>query len=196
VWDATNGVVADPAKVHAINHTGRFFKLKGPLSVPPSPPKAGGSPRGIRAAAKFVDLVFGAGKGTKLMTEQRAHMDAALQAEAVRLKERLIADVPTEAIGVWLSHSAGFDMSTLTPRFSLREPNRRIFAANASPVGFVGRLSSPSCPCGAWRRGLLDPADATDEPKYNEDKQNQAKDTTQPSAAVATVCVVAAATAE
>ena len=78
------------------------------------------------------------------MAEQRAQMDAALiaegrdpqqvgilwatklivgetEAEAARLKERLIADVPPEAVGVWLSHNTGFDMSTLPPRFSLRE---------------------------------------------------------------------------
>jgi FMN-dependent oxidoreductase (nitrilotriacetate monooxygenase family) len=170
VWDAKTGIVADPAKVRAINHVGRFFKVKGPLSVPPSPQgrpvliQAGGSARGIKAAAKFVDHVFGAGKGIKLMTEQRAQMDAALQAEgrdpqavgilwatkvivaeteteAARLKERLIADVPTEAVGVWLSHNTGFDMSTLPPRFSLRDLNQRIIAANASPVGFVGLLA-------------------------------------------------------
>jgi FMN-dependent oxidoreductase (nitrilotriacetate monooxygenase family) len=84
VWDARTGVVANPDKVKAINHVGRFFKVKGPLSVPPSPQgrpvliQAGGSQRGIQAAAKFVDHVFGAGKGIKLMAEQRAHMDAAL----------------------------------------------------------------------------------------------------------------------
>jgi alkanesulfonate monooxygenase SsuD/methylene tetrahydromethanopterin reductase-like flavin-dependent oxidoreductase (luciferase family) len=111
-----------------------------------------------------VDHVFGAGKGLKLMAEQRVQMDAALQAEgrdpqevgiiwatkvivaeteaeATRTKERLIADVPSEAVGVWLSHNTGFDMSTLPPRFSLRELNQRIVAANASPVGFVGLLA-------------------------------------------------------
>jgi alkanesulfonate monooxygenase SsuD/methylene tetrahydromethanopterin reductase-like flavin-dependent oxidoreductase (luciferase family) len=126
--------------------------------------QAGGSKRGIQAAAKFVDHVFGAGKGLKLMAEQRADMDAALiaegrdpkevgilwstkvivaetEAEANRLKERLIADVPTEAVGVWLSHNTGFDMATLPPRFSIRELNQRIVAANASPVGFVGLLA-------------------------------------------------------
>jgi alkanesulfonate monooxygenase SsuD/methylene tetrahydromethanopterin reductase-like flavin-dependent oxidoreductase (luciferase family) len=53
VWDRLNGLVADPAKVRPINHTGRFFKVKGPLSVVPSPQghpvliQAGGSKRGI-----------------------------------------------------------------------------------------------------------------------------------------------------
>ncbi len=170
VWDPVTGIVADPSKVRPINHVGKFFKVKGPLSVPPSPQgrpvlvQAGGSPRGVRASAKFVDHVFGAGKGLKLMAEQRVNLDDALraegrdpepvgilwatkvtvadtEAEAVRLKERLIADVPQEAVGAWLSHNTGFDMSTLPPRFSLRELNQRIVAANASPVGFVGLLA-------------------------------------------------------
>jgi len=170
VWDKANGLVADPAKVHAINHVGKFFKVKGPLSVPPSPQirpvliQAGGSQRGIQTAARFVDHVFGAGKGVPLMAEQRRDLDAALRAEgrdpepvgiiwatkvivgetekeAASLRELLIADVPPEAVGVWLSHNTGFDMSTLPPRFSLRELNERIVAANASPVGFVGILA-------------------------------------------------------
>ena len=60
--------------------------------------------------------------------------------EAKAPRERLIADVPMEAVGVWLSHNTGFDMSTLPPRFSVRELNERIVAANASPVAFVGLL--------------------------------------------------------
>jgi alkanesulfonate monooxygenase SsuD/methylene tetrahydromethanopterin reductase-like flavin-dependent oxidoreductase (luciferase family) len=143
--------------------------VKGPLSVVPSPQghpvliQAGGSKRGIRAAAGFVDHVFGAGKGIQLMAQQRRDMDAALRErgrdpepvgiiwatkvivgetedEAKAMRERLIADVPMEAVGVWLSHNTGFDMSTLPPRFSVRELNQRIIAANASPVGFVGLL--------------------------------------------------------
>ena len=37
VWNREAGQVADPAKVRAINHVGEFFKVKGPLSVIPSP---------------------------------------------------------------------------------------------------------------------------------------------------------------
>jgi len=168
-WDRQTGRVADPAKVRAINHVGKFFKVKGPLSVLPSPQivpvliQAGGSPRGTRTAARFVDHVFGARKPIPAMAKQRAEVDAALaaegrdpgkvgiiwstqvmvgetEAEAKRMKERLIERVPREAVGVWLSHNTGFDMSTLPPRFSLRELNERIVAANASPVGFVGTL--------------------------------------------------------
>src|SRR5262249_21181623 len=125
--------------------------------------QAGGSPRGIRAAAGFVDHVFGAGKGMRLMAQQRRDMDAALlergrnpdevgivwstkvlvaetEAEAKAMREQLIANVPEEAVGVWLSHNTAFDMSTLPPRFSVRELNQRIVAVNGSPIGFVGLL--------------------------------------------------------
>ena len=46
-----------------------------------------------------------------------------------------------EAVGVWLSHNTGYDMSQLPPRFSLAELQQRIVAANASPVGFVHLLA-------------------------------------------------------
>ncbi len=169
-WNRETGVVANPAKVRAINHFGRFFKVKGPLSVPPSPQvtpvliQAGGSPRGIRTAARFVDHIFGGRLPIPVMAKQRAAVDEALRAEgrdpdavgiiwatpvvvgetekeAKAMKERLIAGVPRDAVGVWLSYNTGFDMSTLPARFSLRELNERIVAANASPVGFVGMLA-------------------------------------------------------
>jgi alkanesulfonate monooxygenase SsuD/methylene tetrahydromethanopterin reductase-like flavin-dependent oxidoreductase (luciferase family) len=169
-WDRATGRVANPDKVRAIDHVGKFFKVKGPLSVPPSPQivpvliQAGGSPRGTRTAARFVDHVFGARKPIPAMAKQRAEIDAALlaegrdpskvgiiwstqvmvgetEAEAKRMRERLIDGVPREAVGAWLSHNTGFDMSTLPPRFTLRELNERIVAANASPVGFVAQLA-------------------------------------------------------
>ena len=170
IWDRQTGLVADPAKVHEINYAGRFFKVKGPLSVPPSPQgspvliQAGGSARGMRAAARFVDHIFGGRMPIPMMAKQREQIDAALRAEgrdadkvgiiwatpiivgeteseAKAMKERLIKQVPREAVGVWLSYNTGFDMATLPPRFSLRELNERIVAANASPVGFVGMLA-------------------------------------------------------
>jgi FMN-dependent oxidoreductase (nitrilotriacetate monooxygenase family) len=170
VWNRNTGMVADPAKVRAINHVGKFFKVKGPLSVVPSPQhqpviiQAGGSPRGTRAAAHVADHVFGLTKSIPLMAQQRAELDKALieegkdpekvgilwssramvgetEEEAQALRESMIADVPPEAVGVWLSHNTGYDMSKLPPRFSLAELQQRIVAANASPVGFVHLLA-------------------------------------------------------
>jgi FMN-dependent oxidoreductase (nitrilotriacetate monooxygenase family) len=170
IWDRKTGMVADPSKVKAINHDGKFFKVKGPLSVVPSPQvhpvilQAGGSPRGTRAAAHVADHVFGLTKSLQLMAKQRSDLDEALvaegrdpekvgimwssraivaetDAEAHALRESMIADVPLEAVGAWLSHNTGYDMSLLPPRFSLKELQERITAANASPVGFVHLLA-------------------------------------------------------
>jgi FMN-dependent oxidoreductase (nitrilotriacetate monooxygenase family) len=170
LWDRASGTVADPRKVRAINHVGKFFKVKGPLCVVPSPQRhpviiqAGGSPRGTKAAAHVADHVFGLTKSVPLMVKQRADLDQALlaegrrpeevgilwstrivvgetQDEAKELRESLIANVPSEAVGVWLSHNTGYDMSMLPPRFSLAELQQRIVAANASPVGFVHLLA-------------------------------------------------------
>ena len=170
VWDRKSGMVADPRKVRAINHVGKFFKVKGPLSVVPSPQvqpviiQAGGSRRGTRAAAHVADHVFGLTKSIPLMVQQRTDLDKALieegrdpesvgilwsssamvaetEAEARAMRESMIADIPIEAAGVWLSHNTGYDMSQLPERFSLAELQQRIVAANASPVGFVHLLA-------------------------------------------------------
>ena len=170
VWDRKSGTVADPRKVRPINHVGKSFKVKGPLSVVPSPQgqpviiQAGGSPRGTRAAAHVADHVFGLTKSIPLMVQQRTDLDKALvdegrdpdavgilwssramvgetEAEAHAMRESMIADVPLEAVGVWLSHNTGYDMSQLPSRFSLAELQQRIVAVNASPVGFVHLLA-------------------------------------------------------
>ena len=170
LWDRGSGQVARSEKIHPINHDGRFFKVKGPLNVVPSPQgrpvviQAGGSPRGTRAAAHVADHVFAMFRGIPTMVAQREELDAALlaegrdpeqvgivfstraivaetQGEAAALKERLIAGIPQEAVGVWLSHNSGYDMSTLPARFTLGELQARIVAANASPAGFVHTLA-------------------------------------------------------
>ncbi len=40
---------------------------------------------------------------------------AETEAEALAMRETLVTGVPREAVGVWLSHNTGFDMSTLPP---------------------------------------------------------------------------------
>src|SRR4029434_5206831 len=64
VMDRTTGVFADPAKVHRIEHEGRFFKSRGPLNVVRSPQggpailQAGTSPKGRTFAARYADAIF------------------------------------------------------------------------------------------------------------------------------------------
>jgi FMN-dependent oxidoreductase (nitrilotriacetate monooxygenase family) len=170
LWDRATGRVGDPAKVHAMSHVGRFFKVEGPLNTPPSPQgrpvliQAGGSPRGIRASAYVADHVFGADMALPLQVKQRAMLDEALreigrdpdkvgilwqtpivvaetEAEAVAQPERLLTAIPPEAIGAYLSYNVGYDLSTLPARFTLAELHDAIIAKNASPVGFVHELS-------------------------------------------------------
>jgi FMN-dependent oxidoreductase (nitrilotriacetate monooxygenase family) len=86
VWDRATGRVGVPSKIHDVDHNGRFFKVKGPLNTPPSPQgkpvivQAGGSSRGIRAAAKVVDHAFAADMALDLQVQQRKAFDDALTA--------------------------------------------------------------------------------------------------------------------
>ncbi|TDF95430.1 LLM class flavin-dependent oxidoreductase [Paenibacillus piri] len=62
--DKASGLFADADKVHAIDHRGRFFNVKGPLSVPRTPQgrpvlvQAGSSDTGQNFAAKTAEVVF------------------------------------------------------------------------------------------------------------------------------------------
>ncbi|MHA7685645.1 LLM class flavin-dependent oxidoreductase [Cupriavidus sp. PET2-C1] len=62
--DAQRGVYADPARIHAIKHDGRYFQLDGVFQCEPSPQRtpvlfqAGGSARGTRFAARHAECVF------------------------------------------------------------------------------------------------------------------------------------------
>ncbi|MFF0450714.1 LLM class flavin-dependent oxidoreductase [Streptomyces sp. NPDC004609] len=64
VGDKEKGLFADPSLVHAINHTGDHFSVRGPLPLPRSPQgrpvifQAGSSPEGRDQAAKYADVVF------------------------------------------------------------------------------------------------------------------------------------------
>jgi FMN-dependent oxidoreductase (nitrilotriacetate monooxygenase family) len=170
LWDQETGHVGDPAKVHAMTHAGRFFKVEGPLNTPPSPQgrpvliQAGGSPRGIRASAYVADHIFGADMALPQQVKQRHALDRALtelgrdpatvgilwqtpiavaatEQEAKLHRDRLLTAIPAEAVGAYLSYNAGYDFSTLPQRFTLREIQQQIVAANASPVGFVHELA-------------------------------------------------------
>jgi FMN-dependent oxidoreductase (nitrilotriacetate monooxygenase family) len=62
--DKESGKFADPSKVHALNHKGKFFNVRGPLPVPPSEQgqpiviQAGQSGRGRQFAGQWGELIF------------------------------------------------------------------------------------------------------------------------------------------
>ena len=64
VLDPTIPMFADGAKVHPINHEGKYFKCRGPLNAPRSPQgrvpicQAGGSPRGQQFASRWADTII------------------------------------------------------------------------------------------------------------------------------------------
>lgn len=62
--DPVADVFADPGKVHRIDHSGKWFSVRGPHQVEPSPQRtpviyqAGGSPRGTAFAGRHAEAVF------------------------------------------------------------------------------------------------------------------------------------------
>ncbi|NKQ51690.1 NtaA/DmoA family FMN-dependent monooxygenase [Amycolatopsis sp. K13G38] len=64
VVDKETGFFADPAKVHRLEHDGKFFTSHGTFPVPPSPQgrpvllQAGASGRGMAFAANWADVIF------------------------------------------------------------------------------------------------------------------------------------------
>ncbi|XAH23573.1 LLM class flavin-dependent oxidoreductase [Xylophilus sp. GW821-FHT01B05] len=62
--DRASGLYIDPAKVHALDHEGAFFKVKGPLNIGRAPQghpvvlQAGGSEPGLQLAARTADVAF------------------------------------------------------------------------------------------------------------------------------------------
>jgi FMN-dependent oxidoreductase (nitrilotriacetate monooxygenase family) len=64
VANKESGLFADPAKVRHIDHSGQWFKSRGPLSVPRGPQdrpvimQAGSSNRGKEFAARWAEVIF------------------------------------------------------------------------------------------------------------------------------------------
>src|ERR1700754_3080353 len=64
VLDRETPMFADGSKVHAINHEGKYFKVRGPINAPRSPQgkvpicQAGGSARGQAFASRWADTII------------------------------------------------------------------------------------------------------------------------------------------
>lgn len=83
LWNRETGQVADPSKVHRIDHEGEHFKVMGPLPTAPSPQgrpmqvMAGQSGDGMRLAATYADLQFAGANSMKAKAAHRAKLDEA-----------------------------------------------------------------------------------------------------------------------
>ena len=84
VTDRERGIFADPAKVHRIDHRGRYFNVRGPLPALPSPQQrpviiqAGLSGPGMDLAATYADMQFSTRRTVASMQQHRAALDAKL----------------------------------------------------------------------------------------------------------------------
>ncbi|GAA1337694.1 LLM class flavin-dependent oxidoreductase [Arthrobacter roseus] len=87
VRDREAGVFADPAKVHGINHEGRFFKVPGIHLSEPSPQRtpvifqAGASPRGVAFAAGNAEAIFVASPTKSILKDTVVKIRDAVEAE-------------------------------------------------------------------------------------------------------------------
>lgn len=62
--DKENGAFFEPSKLRVLNHEGKYFKVRGPLSLPRSPQghpvlvQAGSSEDGKNLASKYAEIIF------------------------------------------------------------------------------------------------------------------------------------------
>jgi FMN-dependent oxidoreductase (nitrilotriacetate monooxygenase family) len=98
ILDRESGVFADPDKVHELRHSGEYFKVRGPLTVPRSPQgrpliiQAGSSGRGRDFASQWAELIFTADPGIEVA---RSHyIDQKARIEAVGRDPRSVKFCP------------------------------------------------------------------------------------------------------
>jgi FMN-dependent oxidoreductase (nitrilotriacetate monooxygenase family) len=87
IVDKSTGRYADPSRVRRLDHKGRFFKSRGPFTVPRSPQghpvivQAGASGRGQRFAGRWGEVIFTAARNVEAAREGYR----AVKEEAARL---------------------------------------------------------------------------------------------------------------
>ena len=169
VFDKQKGIFADPEKVHLINHHGKYFNVRGPLPVMPSPQhkpvliQAGQSPAGIDLAATFAEVQFVSRSTLKSMKEHRATVDKQLavhgrkprdlamlwsvrvqvadsEAAAIERERRYIESIPQDAGLIELSHMYGLDFSTLRQEMKLPEVADAVSGQNVHWGSFLEML--------------------------------------------------------
>ncbi|MGB6535857.1 MAG: NtaA/DmoA family FMN-dependent monooxygenase [Xanthobacteraceae bacterium] len=150
VLDREAGFYADPAKVHRIDHRGRYFNVRGPLPALPSPQRrpviiqAGLSGPGMNLAATYAELQFSTRRTLASMKAHRAALDAALaavgrkprdigilwsiriqvadsEADAAEQERRYLASIPPQAGLVEMSAQYGVDFSAAKPGMRLSD---------------------------------------------------------------------------
>jgi FMN-dependent oxidoreductase (nitrilotriacetate monooxygenase family) len=141
--DRERGLYFDPDKVHALNHRGRHFTVRGPLNIPRPPQghpvvvQAGSSEPGKELAARTAEAIFTAQQTLQDAVDFYADVKGRLQkygrsaddlkimpgvfpvvgrteSEAREKFEALQALIdPVVGLGMLAAHSGGFDFSKL-----------------------------------------------------------------------------------
>ncbi|MGF6744131.1 FMN-dependent oxidoreductase (nitrilotriacetate monooxygenase family) [Paraburkholderia atlantica] len=163
IADKRAGIYADPAKIHEVEHEGRFFRCKGRHFVPPSPQRqpvlwqAGSSDRGRDFAAKHAEAVFAVLPTLDRMKEYSGDLEKRAvgrfgrapnsvkrifglqtvvgesRAEAQEKFERIKECIPLEGALAWISGHFGLDFS----HYSLDE-----YVSNIEVPGIQGLFES------------------------------------------------------
>ena len=87
IRDVENGVYFDPARMHVLDHKGKYFKVRGPLNIArpvqgwPVIVQAGASDAGRQLAAETAEMIFA--PGGKLEDSQAYYTDIKNRARAV-----------------------------------------------------------------------------------------------------------------
>jgi FMN-dependent oxidoreductase (nitrilotriacetate monooxygenase family) len=171
VFDKESGIFADPKKVHLINHKGKYFNVRGPLPVIPSPQgrpvliQAGQSPAGMDLAATLADYQFVSRSTIESMKKHRATLDERLkahnrgprdlgvfwsiriqvadsEAHAIEKEERYIESIPPQAGLIELSHMYGLDFSSLPNTMPLSEVGAAVKAQNVHWGSFAEQIET------------------------------------------------------
>jgi FMN-dependent oxidoreductase (nitrilotriacetate monooxygenase family) len=162
LWDRETGRVANPAKVHRIDHVGEHFKVMGPLPCAPSPQgrpvqiQAGQSPAGIKLAAKWADLQFAVVTDRAGMAAHRKRIDEAAIAagrsprdigvlwsstfdvvsgpeEAEANRQMAFEAIPPQMALLFLSQWWGLDGFPLDPRRGVHDTIAELRESGAGP---------------------------------------------------------------
>jgi FMN-dependent oxidoreductase (nitrilotriacetate monooxygenase family) len=168
ILDREQGIYADPAKVHRIDHRGRWFNVRGPLPALPSPQRrpviiqAGLSGPGMTLAATYAELQFSTRRTLASMQQHRKALDEKLaevgrrprdvgilwsiriqvadsEAAALEQERRYLAAIPPQAGLVEMSAQYNVDFSAAKPGMRLADFAEEV-AANKGNLGSFEEL--------------------------------------------------------
>jgi FMN-dependent oxidoreductase (nitrilotriacetate monooxygenase family) len=96
--DQASGLFADTDRIHAVDHIGKFFRVKGPLNIPRTPQgrpvyvQAGSSEDGRSFAAQYAEAIFTAHQTLK--SAQNFYVDIKRRAAALGRQPQHIKVLP------------------------------------------------------------------------------------------------------